>query len=81
MLGCSWPGSEREQEGETTDDHHQRLRHGKGVWHSEGSGRDQREKEGHSIEMERDLYNYSMDTIINDEACQPVLLSFIVLVM
>ena len=58
VLGCSWPGSEREKEGEITDDHHQRLRCGKGVWHSEGSGRGQREKEGHSTEMERDLYKY-----------------------
>ena len=33
-----------------TDDHHQRVHAGKGVWHSVGSGR--REGEGHSIETE-----------------------------
>ncbi len=38
-----------------TDDHHQRIHAGKGVWHSMGSGRSQREGEGHSIEIERDL--------------------------
>ncbi len=38
-----------------TDDHHQRIHTGMGVWHSMGSGRSQREGEGHSIDTERDL--------------------------
>ena len=45
-----------------TDDHHQRVHAGKGVWHSVGSGR--REGEGHSIETERvlgDIYTYMYD--------------------
>ncbi len=42
-------------QGEMTDDHHQRINAGKGVRHRVGSGRNQKEGEGHSIEMERDL--------------------------
>ncbi len=42
-LSCFCQGSEREGEGEMTDDHHQRIHAGKGVWHSMGSGRSQRD--------------------------------------
>ena len=42
------------------DDHHHSLHVGKGVWHSVGSGRSQREGEGHSTEMERGLRDGSM---------------------
>ena len=80
MLSCSCWGSEREEEeGEMIDDHqHQRLYDGKGVWHSVGSGRSQREgeEEGHSNEMERDLHRYNQFT-----TCQPVLVMYIILRM
>ncbi len=36
---CFCRGSEREGEAEMTDDHHQRIHAGKGVWYSMGSGR------------------------------------------
>ncbi len=35
---CFGRGSEREGEGEMTDDHQQRIHTGKGVWHSMGVG-------------------------------------------
>ena len=59
------------------DDHqHQRLYDEKGVWHSVGSGRSQREgeEEGHSNEMERDLHRDNQFT-----TCQPVLVMYIII--
>ena len=48
------------------------------MWHSEGSGRGQREKEGHSIEMERDLYNWG-EPHINGTAVRKLYIIYYIL--